>query len=164
VALTTNDYGFERVFAFDPQQPPLPDHYSGHVNGTVWALATGGRYTGPTANFPNEQAEVIVRPGHYICFGDNTMNSSDSRCWGPGQAGGEPDFAQEKVIGRSLFALLALYQPGRHGPQVTVGVVQSARLSVLWPDGSRTTAITTTSRYSALFKLTHNVWFVEPVP
>ena len=101
VALTTNDYGFERVFGFDPQQPPQPDHYSGHVNGTIWMRTAGN--SGPTANFPNEQTEVMVRPGHYICFGDNTMNSSDSRCWGPGQAGGEPDFAQEKVIGRSLL-------------------------------------------------------------
>jgi signal peptidase I len=95
VALTTNDYGFEHVFGFNPQQPPQPDHYSGHVNGTIW-MRTAGNY-GPTPNFPNEQTEVTVRPGHYICFGDNTMNSSDSRAWG------EPDFPQEKVIGRSLL-------------------------------------------------------------
>ncbi len=100
VQLTTNDYGFDRVFGFDPKQPPRPDHYSGHVNGTIWHQTTGSY--GPTPNFPNEQTEVTVRPGHYICFGDNTMNSSDSRWWGPGP-GGEPDFAQEKVIGRSLF-------------------------------------------------------------
>ena len=100
VALTTNDYGFDRVFSFDPKQPPQSDHYSGHVNGTIWQRTTGN--PGPTPNFPNEQTEVTVRPGHYICFGDNTMNSSDSRWWGP-NPGGEPDFPQERVIGRSLL-------------------------------------------------------------
>jgi signal peptidase I len=95
VALTTNDYGFDRVFGFDPKRPPEKDHYSGHVNGTIWRQTDG--YSGPTANFPDAQTEYTIRPGHYVCFGDNTMNSSDSRAWG------EPDFPQEKVIGRSLF-------------------------------------------------------------
>lgn len=94
VPLTTNDYGFNRVFGFDPKGRPEKDHYSGHVNGTIWTRTDG--YSGPTANFPNEQTEYSIRPGHYVCFGDNTMNSSDSRAWG------EPDFPQEKVIGRSL--------------------------------------------------------------
>ncbi len=93
--LTTNDYGFEKVFAFDPKLPPQRSIYSGHVNGTVWNRAEGT--TGPTRNFPDAKTEYAIRPGHYVCFGDNTMNSADSRYWG------EPDFAQEKVIGRSLF-------------------------------------------------------------
>ncbi len=94
-ALTTNDYGFQNVFAFDPNVPPRADHYSGHVNGTVWQATTGT--SGPTYNFPNAATEVSIRPGHYICFGDNTMNSGDSRVWG------EPDFPQERVIGKSCF-------------------------------------------------------------
>jgi len=93
--LTTNDYGFEKVFSFDPQLPPQRSVYSGHVNGTVWRRAEGT--AGPTRNFPDGKTEYTIRPGHYVCFGDNTMNSADSRHWG------EPDFAQEKVIGRSLF-------------------------------------------------------------
>jgi len=93
--LTTNDFGFEQVFAFDPAQPPRSDHYSGHVNGTVWRAATGE--SGPTPNFPNGTTEVTIRPKHYVCFGDNTMNSADSRYWG------EPDFPQERVIGKSWF-------------------------------------------------------------
>jgi signal peptidase I len=93
--LTTNDYGFSQVFAFDPAVPPQSDHYSGHVNGTVWQRTTG--FPGPTYNFPDDQTEVTVRPGHLICFGDNTMNSGDSRIWG------QSDFPQERVIGKSCF-------------------------------------------------------------
>ena len=94
--LETNDYGFEHVFAFDPAKKPEQNVYSGHVNGTVWRWARDGAW-GPTANFPDEKTEVTVRPGHYVCFGDNTMNSADSRYWG------EPDFPQERVIGKSCF-------------------------------------------------------------
>lgn len=93
--LTTNDYGFSQVFAFDPAGPPRADHYSGHVNGTVWQQTTGS--LGPTYNFPDERTEVTIRPGHLVCFGDNTMNSGDSRIWG------QPDFPQERVIGKSCF-------------------------------------------------------------
>ena len=94
--LGTNDYGFEHVYGFDPAKKPEPNVYSGHVNGTVWRWARDGAW-GPTANFPDEKTEVKVRPGHYVCFGDNTMNSADSRYWG------EPDFPQEQVIGKSCF-------------------------------------------------------------
>jgi signal peptidase I len=94
-ALTTNDYGFHQVFGFDPAKPARSDYYSGHVNGTVWQATTG--YVGPTPNFPNGTTEYTVRPHHYVCFGDNTMNSADSRYWG------EPDFPQERVIGKSCF-------------------------------------------------------------
>ncbi len=93
--LTTNDFGFQKVFGFDPGKKPESDHYSGHVNGTVWREATG--YSGPTPNFPNAETEVTIRRNHYVCFGDNTMNSADSRYWG------EPDFPQERVIGKSCF-------------------------------------------------------------
>jgi len=48
-----------------------------------------------TPNFPDSKAEVRVRPGHVLCFGDNTMNSSDSRMWPV------PDFPQERIVGKS---------------------------------------------------------------
>ena len=51
--------------------------------------------TQSTPNFPNAQAEVTVRPGHVLCLGDNTMNSSDSRMWPV------PDFPQERIVGKS---------------------------------------------------------------
>ncbi|PYJ04718.1 MAG: signal peptidase I [Verrucomicrobia bacterium] len=76
---------FENVYSFDPNKPPADSEYSGHVNGKL----LGSRY------FPDENAEYTVPSGHYMVMGDNTVNSYDSRTWGP--------FPQENVIGRSLF-------------------------------------------------------------
>lgn len=94
-ALTTNDYGFENVYSFNPAEPPRPDHYSGHVNEKV-ARAMAGR-SAYSFNFPDGQAVYQIPPGQYVCFGDNTMNSADSRAWGI------PSFPQERVIGKELF-------------------------------------------------------------
>jgi signal peptidase I len=47
------------------------------------------------SHFPNAKAEMTVRPGHVMCLGDNTMNSSDSRMWEV------PDFPQERIVGKS---------------------------------------------------------------
>jgi signal peptidase I len=93
--LGTNDPGFENVYSFDPTQPPMRDHYSGHVNEK-----TARRLAGIMAmawNFPDGDAKYNIRPKHYVCFGDNTMNSADSRYWGV------PDFPQERVIGKSFL-------------------------------------------------------------
>jgi len=84
--------GFENVYGFDPRRPPLADHYSGHVNGTVAARYTKNDLA---SRFPDAQAEMVVPPGYYLAFGDNTMNSNDGRNWGP--------FPQEKVIGKASF-------------------------------------------------------------
>ncbi|HAB15272.1 MAG TPA: signal peptidase I [Verrucomicrobiota bacterium] len=91
--LTTNDPGFEKVFSFDPGKPPMPDHYSGHVNGTVWKQTTGTSVLEPL-NFPKGTTEITVRPQHYVTFGDNTLNSADSRYWPV------PDFPEKQVIGQ----------------------------------------------------------------
>lgn len=48
-----------------------------------------------TPNFPDASTEFTVRPGHVLCFGDNTMNSSDSRMWGVA------DFPEERIVGCS---------------------------------------------------------------
>jgi signal peptidase I len=48
-----------------------------------------------TPNFADTTSEFTVRPGHVLCFGDNTMNSSDSRMWGV------PDFPEERIVGCS---------------------------------------------------------------
>jgi len=53
------------------------------------------RRTMAVPNFPDAKAQVTVRPGHVLCFGDNTMNSSDSRMWPV------PDFPQERIVGKS---------------------------------------------------------------
>jgi signal peptidase I len=50
--------------------------------------------------FPDETAEFVVRPHHYLAFGDNTMNSFDGRGWG--------DFPQQKVVGRACFVFWPL--------------------------------------------------------
>lgn len=93
--LTTNDSGFDNVYSFDPSTPPRPDHYSGHVNEKVARqMAHRSAYS---FNFPDGETEFPIRPGHYVCFGDNTMNSADSRYWPV------PDFPQEQVIGKYLF-------------------------------------------------------------
>lgn len=102
--LTTNDPGFDKVFGFDPSQPPRKDHYSGHVNGTVWMKTLGE--PGYTPNFPNGTTEVMVRPKHYLTFGDNTMNSADSRYWP------EPDFPQERVIGKHCMVFWPFLRDG----------------------------------------------------
>ncbi len=78
---------FERIYSFDPAQGPEDSRFSGHVNGQ-WA-GYGARY------FPNEQAEYVVPPNHYMVMGDNTVNSSDSRYWGA--------FPRGNVIGRSFL-------------------------------------------------------------
>lgn len=93
--LTTNDSGFDNVYSFDPKLPPIPDHYSGHVNERVSRQLA--HRTAFSLNFPDGDTVVNIRPGHYVCFGDNTMNSADSRYWPV------PDFPQEQVIGKALF-------------------------------------------------------------
>lgn len=93
--LTTNDYGFEKVYSFNPAEPPRANQYSGHVNEkTSRALAGRSAYS---LNFPDGTTEYQIPPHRYVCFGDNTMNSADSRAWG------EPSFPQEQVIGKELF-------------------------------------------------------------
>jgi signal peptidase I len=78
---------FEKVYSFDPNQPPAESQYSGHLNGR--ALGFTARY------FLDETTEFEVPPNHYMVMGDNTVNSFDSRGWGP--------FPRENVIGRSWF-------------------------------------------------------------
>jgi signal peptidase I len=95
--------GFENVYGFDPNKPPEKDHFSGHVNGVI------GRQYLPYVDlaplFPEETKEFVVRPGHYLAFGDNTMNSHDGRAWG--------DFPEEKVVGKSSFVFWPI--GGREG-------------------------------------------------
>lgn len=84
---------FENVYSFDPKSPPQENHYSGHVNNEIGLRHRDGVLLAP--KFVNENDAVTVRPNHYLVFGDNTMNSRDSRAWG--------DFAQEKVVGKCAF-------------------------------------------------------------
>jgi signal peptidase I len=83
---------FANVYGFDPKSDPKESHYSGHV------LAGGSNLTKP-------EDSIKVDPGHFVVFGDNTLNSWDSRYWG--------ELPEENVIGKSFF----VYWPitGRFG-------------------------------------------------
>jgi len=82
--LTHLDPGFELVYSFDPDQPPRDSQYSGHVDGQRLAPL-----------FYENPEGVVVPRGHYMVMGDNTLNSLDSRAWGPLPA--------RNVIGRFWF-------------------------------------------------------------
>ncbi len=73
---------FERVYGFDPKTPAAPSQYSGHVQVFRSLL-------------PDANAEVQIPEHEVMVFGDNTMNSYDSRYWGP--------FPEKNVIGKSCF-------------------------------------------------------------
>jgi signal peptidase I len=80
---------FEFVYSFDPKQPPADSQYSGHVNGF-----TSGRPE-LAELFPDQNSVFEVPTNNFMVMGDNTMNSFDSRSWGP--------FPANNVIGRSFF-------------------------------------------------------------
>jgi signal peptidase I len=80
--LMASDHHFENVYSFNPKTPPEDSKYSGHVLEPRSLLQTADDY-------------FQVRPEHYAVFGDNTVNSLDSRYWG--------DLPQENVIGKSWF-------------------------------------------------------------
>ncbi|MGD1086694.1 MAG: signal peptidase I [Verrucomicrobiota bacterium] len=80
--LDSSDPHFQNVYGFDTNAPPAESHYSGHVLDGHSLLKTS--------------ADTLeVRDRHYAVFGDNTLNSSDSRFW--------RDFPQEDLMGRAWF-------------------------------------------------------------
>jgi signal peptidase I len=84
---------FENVYSFNPQEPPLESHYSGHVN--QFTAGEFGYHFNIAPLFPDQSKVYSVTPDHYMVMGDNTMNSYDSRAWG--------DFPQTNVIGKYFF-------------------------------------------------------------
>ncbi len=90
--LDTNTPHFEKVYGFDPSQPPRESHYSGHLNGIYAPYGDAMRFA---PLFRNDNAVYNVRPGHYMVMGDNTLKSLDSRVWG--------DFPETNVIGKYFF-------------------------------------------------------------
>jgi signal peptidase I len=86
---------FEKVYSFDPNQPPRESQYSGHVNEKVVREYYPNSYIPLAPLFTDASTTFTVQPDHYIVMGDNTMNSLDSRSWG--------DFPASNVIGKSFF-------------------------------------------------------------
>lgn len=82
---------FENVYTFDPNHPG-EGKYFGHVNGETGARV--GR-PGLAPLFPNAETVYQVPDDNYLAMGDNTLNSFDSRGWGP--------VPQQNVIGKSFF-------------------------------------------------------------
>jgi signal peptidase I len=80
--LEGNTPHFQNVYGFDPKTEAEESHYSGHT------LAAG-------SNIRTPEDSIKVDPGHYVVFGDNTVNSADSRYWG--------ELPQENVIGKAFF-------------------------------------------------------------
>jgi len=83
---------FENVYSFNPTKPPAESIYSGHVNETVGGQV--GRM-GLAPLFPAQESVFTLAPDTYMVMGDNTLNSFDSRGWGP--------FPAQNVIGKSFF-------------------------------------------------------------
>ena len=86
---------FEKVYGFNPNQPPRESQYSGHVNEHVVRNFYPNMFIPLAPLFPDANAVFNVQPDHFIVMGDNTMNSLDSRTWG--------DFPASNVIGKSFF-------------------------------------------------------------
>lgn len=76
---------FENVYGFDPHAPQR-DGSTGQYNGHV--LESNSRLATPDDS-------IAVPPGHFLVMGDNTVNSLDSRYWGP--------LPFDNVIGKSFF-------------------------------------------------------------
>ncbi len=75
---------FEKVYGFNANEHPRDSHYSGHVDGPMLA-----------PYFQEQGGTVKVPQTDYMVMGDNTVNSLDSRAWGP--------FPSRYVIGKAFF-------------------------------------------------------------
>jgi len=90
VRLDASTPRFGNVYTFGPV--PIENRYFGHANDTI---ARNFLPYGIADYFPNEKTAYKVPERHYMAMGDNTLNSFDSRGWGP--------FPRENVIGKSFF-------------------------------------------------------------
>jgi signal peptidase I len=76
---------FSNVYGFDPKSSP-EDGKSGRYSGHV---------LDPRSHIQSPEDSIPVPTGHFVAFGDNTVNSLDSRYWGP--------LPEQNVIGKSFF-------------------------------------------------------------
>lgn len=85
--LDTSTPHFEDVYGFNPKLPRR-DGRDGFYNGHILQPRSDSLLKTP-------EDSITVRPGHFLVFGDNTMNSLDSRYWG--------DLPEQNVIGKAFF-------------------------------------------------------------
>jgi len=78
---------FENLYGFNPNAPQREGN-TGQYNGHILQLR-------PDSLLRSPGDTIEVRPRHFVVFGDNTVNSLDSRYWG--------DFPEENVIGKAFF-------------------------------------------------------------
>ncbi len=96
VRLDASTPHFGNVYTFSPDWKE--NHYFGHVNETTVQklVQTGVLQQGGLAPlFPDQETVVEVPSKSFMAMGDNTLNSWDSRGWGP--------FPRGNVIGKSFF-------------------------------------------------------------
>jgi len=78
---------FENIYGFNPEARQREGRF-GQYNGHILQPRMDSLLRSPTD-------AIEVRPDHFVVFGDNTVNSLDSRYWG--------DFPEQNVIGKSFF-------------------------------------------------------------
>jgi signal peptidase I len=83
---------FENVYGFDPHAAPLEGKF-GQYNGHILQ---------PASSLRSPTDTIEVPPREYLVFGDNTLNSYDSRYWGP--------LSEQNVIGKSFFVYWPISQ------------------------------------------------------
>jgi signal peptidase I len=81
---------FAGVYGFNPNIPAQADVYLQDQNYNGHTLCQD-----PSSPLSTTNGSILVRPNHYLVFGDNTVSSFDSRYWG--------DVPQENFIGKALF-------------------------------------------------------------
>jgi signal peptidase I len=60
---------------------------------------------------------LYVQPGHYLCLGDNSPQSSDSRSWGETPRDQRGGLVPERLmLGRALWVYWPMYPTNRFGP------------------------------------------------
>jgi signal peptidase I len=101
--------------------PPEPEHANNYEPASI-GVARGARvsvshlqlwrdtyytlYTDSRAVSPQDVRTLYVQPGHYLCLGDNSSESSDSRYWGL--------VPQRLLLGRALLVYYPFFN-GRAG-------------------------------------------------
>jgi signal peptidase I len=83
---------FQAIYSFDPRRPAHGGEYSGHLNAATARASLEPGQPNPAPWFPDQDAALLVRPGHVLVLGDNSLASLDGRAWG--------DFPERQILGK----------------------------------------------------------------